>query len=246
MKTMNVPRLRRPGLTMILQYVTALGFVCFLAVMIAHLVHGVAWRFDRFDRVSRPAPAAGTDSPSPALTTASPAAASRYAAPAGAGTATALDPATRDLQARHLSMPVATVRADQLVESFRDARTGHAHEALDILSPRGTPVIAVEDGTIAKLFWSKDGGHTIYLFDPSRKFAYYYAHLDRYADGLAEGQTVSRGQTIGFVGSTGNADLGAPHLHFGIFALTPEQQWWKGTAIDPYPVLRWATDAPAR
>lgn len=154
------------------------------------------------------------------------------------------DFATRELRARHLSMPIATVRPDQLVSSFSDARTGHPHEALDILSPRGTPVVAVEDGTVAKLFWSRFGGNTIYQFDPTQRYAYYYAHLDRYADGLRQGQSVQRGQTIGYVGSTGNADPNAPHLHFAIFVLTPEKEWWKGTAVDPYPILRWAVDAP--
>jgi murein DD-endopeptidase MepM/ murein hydrolase activator NlpD len=149
--------------------------------------------------------------------------------------------ATSELQARHLSMPVDDVRPDQLVRSFQDARSGHPHEALDIPAPRGTPVVAVEDGTIVKLFLSKYGGNTIYQFDPTGRYAYYYAHLDRYADGLAEKQYVQRGQTIGYVGSTGNADPKSPHLHFAIFVLTPERKWWKGTAVDPFPILRWAS-----
>jgi peptidoglycan LD-endopeptidase LytH len=145
-----------------------------------------------------------------------------------------------ELRARHLTMPVAGVRPDQLINSFRDARGGHLHEALDIPAPRSTPVVAVEDGTIAKLFWSNAGGNTIYQFDPTGRYAYYFAHLDRYADGLAEKQHVQRGQTIGYVGSTGNADPASPHLHFAIFVLTPKRQWWKGTAIDSYRILRWA------
>jgi len=147
------------------------------------------------------------------------------------------DPNVRELQGRRLTIPVSGMRADQVVESFKDARTGHPHEAVDIMAARGTPVVAVEDGTIAKLFLSKPGGNTIYQFDPAGRFAYYYAHLDRYANGLHQGQTVKRGETIGYVGSTGNADAANPHLHFGIFVLTPAKQWWKGTAIDPYPVL---------
>ena len=100
---------------------------------------------------------------------------------------------------------------------------------------RGSPVVAVEDGTIAKLFLNKAGGITIYQFDPTEKYTYYYAHLDRYADGLAEGDKVKRGETIGFVGQTGNA--GTSHLHFGIFLLGPQKRWWKGEPLDPYPVL---------
>jgi murein DD-endopeptidase MepM/ murein hydrolase activator NlpD len=145
-----------------------------------------------------------------------------------------------ELRARHLTMPVAGARPDQLINSFRDVRGRHPHEALDIPAPRSTPVVAVEDGTIAKLFWSNAGGNTIYQFDPTGRYAYYFAHLDRYADGLAEQQHVQRGQTIGYVGSTGNANPASPHLHFAIFVLTPERQWWKGTAIDSYAILRWA------
>jgi murein DD-endopeptidase MepM/ murein hydrolase activator NlpD len=156
---------------------------------------------------------------------------------------TSMDPLVRELRARRLTIPVTGITADRIAASFRDARTGHVHEALDILAPRGTRVVAVEDGTIAKLFWSDAGGHTIYQFDPSGRFAYYYAHLDRYADGLKENQTVRRGDTIGFVGSTGNADAATPHLHFAIFALTPDRHWWEGTPIDPYQVLRWALDS---
>jgi murein DD-endopeptidase MepM/ murein hydrolase activator NlpD len=154
----------------------------------------------------------------------------------------ALPPAIEELRRRGLSLPVNGVRADQLVPTFDEARGDRPHEAIDIMSPRGTPVVATEDGRIAKLFWSKAGGHTIYQFDPAERYVYYYAHLDRYADGLAEGQTVTRGQTIGFVGSTGNAKADAPHLHFAIFLLTPEKRWWDGAALDPYPVLRWNID----
>jgi murein DD-endopeptidase MepM/ murein hydrolase activator NlpD len=154
----------------------------------------------------------------------------------------ALPPAIEELQRRRLNLPVNGVRAEQLVATFDEARGDRPHEAIDIMSPRGTPVVATEDGRIAKLFWSKAGGHTIYQFDPSERYAYYYAHLDRYADGLAEGQAVTRGQTIGYVGSTGNAKADAPHLHFAIFLLTPEKRWWNGAALDPYPVLRWNID----
>jgi peptidoglycan LD-endopeptidase LytH len=161
---------------------------------------------------------------------------------AAAGGEVALPPAIEELRRRHLSLPVNGVRADQLVATFDEARGDRPHEAIDIMAPRGTPVVAPEGGRIAKLFWSKAGGHTIYQFDPSERYVYYYAHLDRYADGLAEGQTVTRGQTIGFVGSTGNAKADASHLHFAIFLLTPEKRWWDGMALDPYPVLRWNID----
>jgi len=137
-----------------------------------------------------------------------------------------------------LTIPVQGVTAAQLRDTFSEARSqGRVHEALDIMAPRGTPVFAVADGTVEKLFTSVPGGLTIYQFEPDGRYAYYYAHLDRYADGLHEKQAIRRGEVIGYVGSTGNADPSAPHLHFAIFELGPEKQWWKGTAINPYPVF---------
>ena len=145
--------------------------------------------------------------------------------------------AERELEARDLLIPVQGVSASQLTRSFTDARTGHEHDAIDILAPRNTPVLAVEDGTIAKLFVSRLGGNTIYQFDPSQRFCYYYAHLERYADGLKEGQMVRRGQVIGYVGTSGNAPPDTPHLHFAISLLNPDHHWWEGAAIDPYDAL---------
>jgi murein DD-endopeptidase MepM/ murein hydrolase activator NlpD len=106
------------------------------------------------------------------------------------------------------------------------------------MAPRRTPVVAAQDGRIVKLFTSKAGGLTIYQFDPSGTFSYYYAHLDGYAPGLHEGQTVQRGELIAYVGSTGNASADAPHLHFAIFVLGPRKEWWKGTPVNPLPFLR--------
>ena len=136
-----------------------------------------------------------------------------------------------------LAPPIAGLTARDLHDTFNDARTGHPHEAIDIASPRGTPVHAVASGTIRKLFLSKAGGNTIYQFDPTERYAYYYAHLDRYAAGLREGGPVAAGDVIGFVGSTGDASPDAPHLHFTVFELGPEKQWWKGMAINPYQAL---------
>jgi murein DD-endopeptidase MepM/ murein hydrolase activator NlpD len=144
------------------------------------------------------------------------------------------------LRRRGLEFPVEGVDRNQLRDTFSDTRgQGRSHEALDIMAPRGTPVRAVENGTITKLFESPGGGGlTIYQFDPSESFCYYYAHLDRYAPGIREGQAVHRGQVIGYVGSTGNASPEAPHLHFTIFQLTPERKWWKGEPLNPYPVFK--------
>jgi peptidoglycan LD-endopeptidase LytH len=142
-----------------------------------------------------------------------------------------------DLRNRRLLIPVQGVKPSDLQPSFHAQRGTRQHEALDVLAPKGTPVLAVEAGEIVKLFYSVRGGKTIYQFDRSRRYCYYYGHLDSYARGLAEKQQVSQGQVIGYVGSTGNATADAPHLHFAIFKLTPEQRWWQGTPIDPYPAL---------
>jgi peptidoglycan LD-endopeptidase LytH len=126
-----------------------------------------------------------------------------------------------------------------LTRQFSDKRgSARLHEALDIIAPRNTPVKAVEDGRIARLFFSKAGGITIYQFDPSERYCYYYAHLERYADGLREDDLVRKGQVIGYVGTSGNAPKDTPHLHFAIFQLTDQKRWWEGTPIDPYDVLQ--------
>jgi len=117
--------------------------------------------------------------------------------------------------------------------------TGHrAHEAVDILAPRGTPVHAVEAGTIAQLFSSKAGGNTIYQFDPTHRFCYYYAHLDRYATGLSNNVHVARDEIIAYVGTSGNAAGGSPHLHFAIFELGADRHWWQGRPLDPFLVFQ--------
>jgi len=137
-----------------------------------------------------------------------------------------------------LLVPVEGIQASALTDTFDQPRGKERHhEALDIMAPKGSKVLAVADGKLVKLFNSKPGGLTIYQFDPSEKFAYYYAHLDRYADGIKEGMPLKRGDLIGYVGSTGNADPAAPHLHFAVVELTAEKQWWKGIALNPYPLL---------
>ena len=144
-----------------------------------------------------------------------------------------------DLRQRSLTLPVQGIKRDELRDTFNEMRgSSRRHEAIDVLAPRNTPVLAVEDGTIAKLFVSDAGGLTIYQFDPSSSYAYYYAHLERYADGLKEGAPIKRGQVIGYVGTTGNAPRDTPHLHFAIFKLTADKHWWQGSAIDPYSVLK--------
>jgi murein DD-endopeptidase MepM/ murein hydrolase activator NlpD len=141
-----------------------------------------------------------------------------------------------ELRSRQLRLPIEDANVDALEGDFSEKRDagGRMHEAVDILAPRNTPIHAVENGVVAKLFFSKAGGITIYQFDPSQRFCYYYAHLERYAANLAEGQPVSKGQVIGYVGTSGNAPANTPHLHFAIFELNADRRWWQGTPIDPY------------
>ena len=138
-----------------------------------------------------------------------------------------------------LIIPVASVRAEQLTDSWGDARGDgtRAHHAIDIMAPHGTPVIAAAAGMVEKLFESADGGHTVYVrVDPAT--IHYYAHLDHYAPDLREGIAVARGQTLGAVGSSGDASAEAPHLHFEVKHMGSGEHWWQGTEVDPYPLLR--------
>ena len=159
-----------------------------------------------------------------------------------AGTAPARAPAAGSdidtLRARQLRIPIDGVARAALQPSFDQPRGGRRHEAIDILSARGTPVRAVEAGVIARLFTSERGGLTVYQYDPSGRYFYYYAHLDRYADGLREGQSVGAGDLIGYVGTSGNAPPDTPHLHFAIFRMAEAGRWWEGTPVDPYDVLQ--------
>jgi murein DD-endopeptidase MepM/ murein hydrolase activator NlpD len=158
----------------------------------------------------------------------------RAIATTGASESDAIDA----LHRRGLRLPIDGARFESFKGEFEERRDsgGRPHEAVDMLAPRNTPIHAVENGTIARLFVSKPGGNTIYQYDPSGRFCYYYAHLERYADGVREGAAVARGDVIGFVGTSGNAPANTPHLHFAIFELTPDRHWWQGRAIDPYQV----------
>ena len=139
---------------------------------------------------------------------------------------------------RHLTLPIAGLHAKDIQDTFDQTRGGaKRHEATDILAPRGTPVLAIDDGVVKKLFTSKPGGLTVYEFDREEIYCYYYAHLDRYAEGLQEGTILKRGDRVGYVGTTGNAASNTPHLHLAIFKLGPVKHWWQGTPINPYPIL---------
>ena len=139
----------------------------------------------------------------------------------------------------NLVIPVLGVKPEQLLDTFADARSeGRSHDAIDIAAPAGTPVVAASEGEIVKLFQSDKGGTTIYQLSPDKKLVFYYAHLQRYADGVLEGKYVRQGEVIGYVGDTGNAGAGNYHLHFSIATITDPKRHWDGININPYPLLK--------
>ena len=157
---------------------------------------------------------------------------------AGASTVATSPPTQRE--AEQLIVPVQGIAAAQLSDTFTDARGGGSrlHEALDIMAPAGTPVVAAGGGTVEKLFQSDAGGNTVYVRSDDRRTIHYYAHLQGYARGLKEGQKVRPGQALGTVGTSGNANPAAPHLHFAVMRTTPDAEWWEpSTAVNPYPML---------
>ncbi len=168
------------------------------------------------------------------------AAPARTPAPASGGLESPGTEVTEGTKPDNLMIPVLNVRAQDLTDTFADERAGgeRMHEALDIMAPEGTSVVAAAAGRIEKLFRSRAGGNTIYVRSPDGRTIYYYAHLSQYAPGLKDGQQIRRGQRLGEVGSTGNASQEAPHLHFAMLRTTPDADWWEpATAINPYPVL---------
>ena len=152
-------------------------------------------------------------------------------APSASGDATTLKGA--------LIVPVRGIDASKLYDTYDEQRGGgtRVHEALDIPAPRGTPVLSATGGRVLKLFKSQAGGNMVYAADSSERFILMYAHLDSYANGLAEGQPLHQGQILGAVGTTGNAPPNLPHLHFAIARSNDVKQWWKGVAVNPYPLL---------
>lgn len=143
-----------------------------------------------------------------------------------------------ELRRRRLLLPLAAARVEAMKGSFGEGRDRglRPHEAVDLMAPRNAPIHAVDNGVIAKLLSSRAGGLSVYQFDASGDYCYYYAHLEKYAAGLKEGMSIRAGDLLGYVGSSGNASPGAPHLHFAIMRLSDAHQWWKGTPVDPYRV----------
>jgi murein DD-endopeptidase MepM/ murein hydrolase activator NlpD len=194
------------------------------------------------DSVPTPGPRAMGATPAiapPAATTATPLGGPPLDTPPPLAVANGTVPVLQDPDApRPMIIPVAGIDRSAMRDTFDETRGDRRHEAIDIMAPRGTPVIATDDGVVKKLFTSVPGGLTVYEFDPDQRFCYYYAHLDGYAAGLHEGQLLRRGEVLGYVGTSGNAPKNAPHLHFALIRLDPDRRWWKGTYVNPYPLLR--------
>jgi murein DD-endopeptidase MepM/ murein hydrolase activator NlpD len=208
--------------------------------------------FREANRVSSPVletPSPGSTSPpvSPVLTETvnptpkpNPADSNNAATPASESSQPTMDALTNSFVGKlKLIIPVAGVKPEQLLDTFTDARSeGRVHDAIDIPAPAGTPVLAAADGEIVKLFQSERGGSTIYQLSTDKRLIFYYAHLQRYADGLVQGKFVKQGEVIAYVGDTGNAGAGNYHLHFSISIVADPKRYWEGTNINPYPLLR--------
>lgn len=193
----------------------------FIALTLAAVVSGCA----------RQLYSAPTPTPAPVVLAGAPGAA------VPRGNATSVD-AVDYLLTRGMQIPVAGVSVSQLRDSFDDGRDGgRVHRALDIMAPRGTPVIAADSGRILRLGFNTLGGNCLYATDPLGRIVYYYAHLDAFQPGLAQGGTLARGDTIGFVGTTGNAPRDTPHLHFQVMRMAPDGRFWDGEPINPYPLF---------
>jgi peptidoglycan LD-endopeptidase LytH len=216
----------------------AIAFLAALGIFLGWLSRREAYR--NVPTLGRlPGPASSPISTAPPLTSVTPAADVSPAASPSADDNAARSYPSPLVQPSGLIIPVAGVRGDQLLDTFSAARgEGRVHDAIDIAAPQGTPVLAVAGGKILRLFQSKAGGTTIYQLSSDEKFIYYYAHLERYTDGLQEGRTVTQGETIAYVGDTGNAGAGNYHLHFSIAMTTNPKRWWEGVNINPYSLLR--------
>lgn len=147
-------------------------------------------------------------------------------------------PLATEPQPGEILFPVPGVSPKAMADSFHDARGARVHHAVDILAPRNSEVVAVADGAVARMMTSIAGGIAVYQWNTDRTLVYYYAHLEGYAKGLAEGQPVKRGQVLGYVGTTGNAPANTPHLHFAISRVEKKGQWWGGAPVNPYPIWR--------
>ena len=221
---MQDSRTRLLGLLISVGFLTAIGVWAFDKVLPLHQTAPTAHHGQNVVLVKE----TPTQLPTPAITPSTPLSSEPEASPTQSSYVGQLD----------LIIPVAGVKRDQLLDTFSDSRAeGRVHDAIDIPAPANTPVLATADGEIVKLFQSERGGTTIYQTSSDNKLIFYYAHLARYADGVVEGKKVRKGETIAYVGDTGNAGAGNFHLHFSIAVVDDPKRYWEGTNINPFPLL---------
>ncbi len=128
-----------------------------------------------------------------------------------------------------LAMPVEGVSKNQIANTWQAPRgNDRLHQGQDIFAPQGTPVLSATEGYIANIGENSLGGQTVSVVGAGGRL-YYYAHLDSYGPGIAEGDWVTPQTVLGHVGTTGNAAGTPPHLHFGVYA--------PGGAMNPLPLL---------
>ena len=224
-------RRRRIVLLVLSGVLVILGSVELLNLQTPHSLESVARKTDPASGPAANDEKAGRAKDAPAVS-------SKESAHSPADISTVNDGDVDYLASRNLLIPLTGISANQLRDTFNEARSeGRQHNALDIKAPQGTPVLATTDGVVIKLFQSDKGGITLYQLDPSARYVYYYAHLMRYEDGIAEGKQLRRGDVIAYVGDTGNAGAGNYHLHFAISKMTSPGKWSGGDPINPYPLL---------
>lgn len=136
-----------------------------------------------------------------------------------------------------LPVPVQGVTTRALQDTWNASRSGgRKHQGIDIFAPRGRPVLSTTNGLVSRIGTNNLGGNVVWVMGPGRQM-HYYAHLDRYGP-IIEGDIVTPGTVLGYVGNTGNARGTPPHLHYGIYAA--------GGAINPYPLLKAEPTVEAR
>lgn len=226
-----VPLAKVWGALLLMSLIAATILVMFVAG-----VKFIAWTAtgeDKFRAHPAPSPAIALPSPNAGVGTGA------AVTPPSPNPSVAASPSPLPSLSGNLIIPVAGIKPEQLRDTYADSRSqGRSHNAIDIMADKGATVVAAADGHVARLFTSDRGGITIYQLSQDQKTVYYYAHLDHYADGLTEGKSLRQGETIAYVGDTGNAGTGNYHLHFAIWTITDPKRIWDGENINPFPLLR--------
>ena len=142
------------------------------------------------------------------------------------------------LREMDLMVPVDGITPAQIPDTYWSKRDGgRLHRAADIMAAKGTPVVSSVEGAVLKVGRNTTGGIVVYTTDSERRFVFYHAHLDKVAEGLADGSTLRQGDVLGYVGTSGNALPNAPHLHFQVMRMPADGRYWEGMPVDARPFL---------